>query len=76
MEIQDIVNSDRVVDSNRGICMDLLSFMRKDKITDAETYFGNIAETKRGNCPYKARCTRYAKTVKEHPFYVEQLNLF
>ena len=76
MKIQDIINSDRVVDSNRGICMDLLSFMNKDKVTDAETYFGNIAKQRQGNCPYKVSCTIYAKTFEKHPFYVEQLNLF
>lgn len=70
MKIQDIVNSDRVVDSNRGICMDLLSFMRKDKITDAETYFGNIAEVRRGNCPYKGSCTRYKNTTFAHKLQI------
>ena len=64
--------------SDRGFfCMDLVSFMFGDEATKVwEVWHEKFSQAKAGNCPYRDRCQRYAKTMAKREKQPYQLTLF
>lgn len=70
------------IDDNQGMdngswnCMDfhLFSFQEEDKSWEAS--HSRFLAAKSGNCPYKAICQRYAKTMAKRNSHTNQSNLF
>lgn len=70
------------IDDNQGMdngswnCMDfhLFSFQEEDKSWEAS--HSRFLAAKSGNCPYKAICQRYAKTMAQRNSHTNQSNLF
>ena len=55
---------DAKIDSNVFFCMDLVGFMFDDETTKVwEVWHEMFTQAKSGNCPYRDRCSRYAKTI-------------
>lgn len=47
-------------------CMDLVGFMIDDVTTATwEGWHDKFMQAKAGNCPYRDRCPRYARTVEK-----------
>lgn len=69
------------IDDKQGMdsswnCMDfhLFSFQEEDKSWEAS--HSRFLAAKSGNCPYKAICQRYAKTMAKRNSHTNQSNLF
>ena len=73
MLVDDLINNDKKI--NIGMCMDFLKYIDDEpNIKDVFFEYWNLAKS--GQCPYKSKCPRYARTVAKHPTYSRQLNLF
>ena len=58
-------------------CMDLIGFMFDDETTkDWEVYHEKFTQAKAGNCPYRNKCRRYARTMAKRNNEPIQLTLF
>lgn len=64
--------------SDRGFfCMDLVGFMFRDETTKVgEVWHEKFTQAKSGNCPYRDKCQRYARTMERHKGEPRQLTLF
>lgn len=60
---------DGKLDGKAFMCFDLLDFLNKDEETKGEdnweAWHEKFALAKAGNCPYRDRCPRYARTVEK-----------
>ena len=58
-------------------CMDLIGFMFDDETTKAwEIWHEKFTRAKAGNCPYRNKCRRYARTMAKRSNEPTQLTLF
>ena len=58
-------------------CMDLIGFMFDDETTKAwEVWHEKFTQAKAGNCPYRHKCLRYARTMAKRYNRPVQLTLF
>lgn len=57
-------------------CMDLVRFLTDEENVDGDFWHQRFVEAKAGNCAYKDKCPRYARTAKKHGERPVQLNLF
>ena len=58
-------------------CMDLIGFMFDDETTKVwEVWHEKFTQAKTGNCPYRNRCPRYARTMAKRSREPIQLTLF
>lgn len=73
MLVDDLINSDKKVD--KGMCMDFMAFMYNEP-NKKDVFFEYWNMAKSGQCPYKSKCPRYARTLAKHPTYSRQLDLF
>ena len=68
---------DAKLDRNEFFCMDLVGFMFGDETTkDWEVWHEKWTQAKNGNCPYRDKCTRYARTMAKRGKKPIQLTLF
>lgn len=68
---------DEKIDSKGFFCMDLIGFMFEDETTKAwEVWHKKFTQAKTGNCPYRNRCPRYARTMAKTQHEPIQLTLF
>lgn len=68
---------DDKIDFKEFWCMDLVGFMFDDEITkDWEDWHEKFTQAKSGNCPYRDRCQRYARTIAKRNKQPFQLTLF
>ncbi len=73
MLVDDLINNDKKI--NNGMCMDFLKYI-DDEPNKKECFFEYWNMAKSGQCPYKSKCPRYARTLAKHPTYSRQLDLF
>lgn len=58
-------------------CMDLIGFMFDDETTKVwEVWHEKFTQAKAGNCPYRNKCGRYARTMAKRSNEPIQLTLF
>lgn len=57
-------------------CMDLVRFLTDEENSDSDFWHQRFVEAKAGNCAYKDKCPRYARTAEKHGEHPVQLNLF
>lgn len=57
-------------------CMDLVRFLTDEENSDSDFWHQRFVEAKAGNCAYKDKCPRYARTAEKHRERPVQLNLF
>ena len=58
-------------------CMELVSLMFDDETTKGwEVWHEKFAQAKAGNCPYRNKCRRYARTMAKRKNEPVQLTLF
>lgn len=58
-------------------CKDLVGFMFGDETTkDWEVWHEKFTQAKAGNCPYRNKCRRYARTMAKRSNEPIQLTLF
>lgn len=64
--------------NDRGFfCMDLVGFMFGDETTKGwEVWHEKFTQAKAGNCPYRDKCKRYARTIAKRDKQPYQLELF
>lgn len=68
---------DRKLDSRAFMCFDLLDFLHNDETTKGwEAWNEKFTQAKAGNCPYRNRCKRYARTIAKRDKQPYQLELF
>lgn len=68
---------DAKLDSKVFMCMDLIGFMFNDEATKSwEVWNENFTQAKAGNCPYRDKCKRYARTMANRSRQPFQLSLF
>lgn len=71
---------DGKLDSKAFMCFDLLDFLHEDEETKGEdnwdAWVDKFIRAKNGNCPYRDKCTRYARTMERHKGEPRQLTLF
>lgn len=68
---------EKQLDSRAWNCMDLIGFMFDDETTKGwEVWHEKFTQAKAGNCPYRDRCQRYAKTMAKREKRPYQLTLF
>lgn len=72
----ELVDEKPGMDNNSWNCMDfwLFSGNEEDKSWDAS--HARFLQAKTGNCPYRNRCPRYARTMERHKREPRQLTLF
>lgn len=74
MLVDDLINNDKKI-GRGGMCFDFLKFIDDEpNIKDVFFEYWNMAKS--GQCPYKSKCPRYARTLAKHPTYSRQLDLF
>ena len=56
--------------------MDLVRFLSDEENTTGDYWHQRFLEAKSGNCAYKDKCPRYARTIEKHGKRPVQLNLF
>lgn len=68
---------DAKTDNKVFFCMDLVGFMFDDETTKVwEVWHEKFTQAKSGNCPYRDKCPRYARTMERHKGVPRQLTLF
>lgn len=71
---------DGKLDSRAFMCFDLLNFLHNDEDTKGfenwDAWIEKFIQAKNGNCPYRDRCPRYARTMERHKGEPRQLTLF
>lgn len=68
---------DAKIDSKVFFCMDLVGFMFDDEMTKVwEVWHEKFTQAKSGNCPYRNKCPRYARTTAKRNKQPLQLTLF
>lgn len=68
---------DGKLDSKAFMCFDLLDFLHNDETTKAwEVWHEKFTQAKAGNCPYRNRCPRYARTMAKAQHEPIQLTMF
>lgn len=71
---------DKKLDSKAFMCFDLLDFLHNDEETRGEenrdAWHEKFIQAKSGNCPYRDRCSRYARTIAKRGKQSIQLTLF
>ena len=68
---------DEKSDGNVFFCMDLVGFMFVDETTKGwEAWHEKFTQAKVGNCPYRNKCKRYARTMAKNRETAIQLSLF
>ena len=72
MLVDDLINNDKKIGRD-GMCFDFLKFIGEEQ-EDVFFEYWHLAKT--GQCPYKSKCPRYARTLAKHPTYSRQLDLF
>lgn len=70
---------DAKLDNNTFFCMDLVGFLSNDETREK----GNLddwqerwTQAKNGNCPYRDKCARYARTMAKSGKRPIELSLF
>ena len=54
--------------------MDLVRFLTDEENGDSDFWHQRFVEAKAGNCAYKDKCPRYARTTEKHGKRPVQLN--
>ena len=71
---------DAKLDSKAFMCFDLLDFLHKDETTGGyenwDAWHEKFTQAKSGNCLYRDRCQRYARTIEKRNKQSVQLTLF
>ena len=71
---------DAKLDSKVFMCFDLLDFLHDDEDTKGgdnwDAWHEKFMQAKNGNCPYRDRCQRYARTIEKRNKQPVQLTLF
>ena len=75
---------DGKLDSKAFMCFDLLNFLHDDEDTKGgdkwednfDAWLEKFMQAKNGNCPYRDKCARYAKTIAKRDKQPHQLKLF
>lgn len=68
---------DEKIDGKGFFCMDLVGFMFDDETTKVwEVWHEKFTQSKAGNCPYRDKCPRYARTMAKRHNTPVQLTLF
>lgn len=57
-------------------CMDFWLFAYGEEDKSLEAAHDRLQQAKAGNCPYRDRCPRYARTVERHGRQLRQLTIF
>ena len=77
---QHIELHDAMLYSTDFICFDLLDFLHKDETTGGyenwDAWHEKFTQAKSGNCLYRDRCPRYARTIEKQMKKGIQLELF
>ena len=71
----EITGENRQQDSG-WFCMDLVRFLSDEENTTGDYWHQRFLEAKSGNCAYKDKCPRYARTIEKHGKRPVLLNLF
>ena len=71
---------DGKLDSKAFMCFDLLDFLRNDEtvkgLENWDAWHEKFTQAKNGNCPYRDKCARYAKTIAKRGKQPYQLTMF
>ena len=68
---------DAKLDSKTFMCFDLLDFLHNDETTkDWEVWHEKFTQAKSGNCPYRDKCSRHARTMAKRNRQPIQLTFF
>lgn len=70
---------DAKLDRNEFFCMDLVGFLSNDETREKgnwDDWHERWTQAKNGNCPYRDKCPRYARTMERHKGEPRQLTLF
>lgn len=68
---------DAKLDSKAFMCFDLIDFLHNDETAKVwEIWNEKFTQAKAGNCPYRERCKRYARTIAKRDKKTYQLELF
>ena len=71
---------DAKLDSKTFMCFDLINFLHNDEETkgfeNRDAWHEKFTQAKSGNCPYRDKCQRYARTMERHKGEPRQLTLF
>lgn len=71
----EITGENRQMDSG-WFCMDLVRFLTDEEDKSGEFWHDRWVQAKAGNCAYKDKCPRYARTIKKHGNKPVQLSIF
>ena len=70
---------DAKLDRNEFFCIDLVGFLGNDETREKgnwDDWHERWTQAKNGNCPYRDKCVRYARTVVKRDKQPRQLTLF
>lgn len=69
--IVELVDDGQGMDAVGWHCIDFHLFQFEEVDKSWEAYHSRLLAARSGNCPYKGRCPRYAKTIKKRDVQLE-----